>query len=262
MADRTPAPPEIREREDTTPETKQTSETKPVEVAQEACESGDAEPDRTVQSARSPKVGDAARDRTQQSAQKATEPETNRKDSDSTPDEEATASRPASASASAEPAVPARTPSTEIRPVETEAARRRVEREVDQPPAQTLLGLMRFTGIGLPRDLVETAFWSSLTSDRGSKGARVGAELVQPQLNPPEHVTAKLLRSRWGTLISDLSESAAGTTNLYSLNKDLQDTAQNGEIRAVLSLLARGADADSAGEEGRSAVINAAWRGR
>jgi len=129
-------------------------------------------------------------------------------------------------------------------------------------PAQTLLGLMRFTGIGLPRDLAETAFWWSLASDRGSEGARVGAELVQPQLNPREHVTAKRLRSRWGTLITDLSESAAGTTNLDSLNKDLQDAAQNGDIRAVLSLLARGADADSAGEEGRSAVINAAWRGR
>ena len=121
---------------------------------------------------------------------------------------------------------------------------------------------MRFTGIGLPHDLAETAFGWSLASDRGSDGGKVGSELVQPQLNPREHITARRLRSQWGTLIKDLSESASGTTNLSELNKDLQQAAQNWDIQAVLSFLARGADADSAGEEGRSAVINAAWRGR
>ena len=143
-------------------------------------------------------------------------------------------------------------------------ARRWLTRAAEQGhvPAQTLLGLMRFTGIGLPRDLAETAFWWSLASDRGSEGAKVGSELVQPQLNPREHITAKRLRSRWGTLINDLSDSASGSTNQATLNQDLQEAAQNGDIQAVLSLLARGADADSAGEEGRSAVINAAWRGR
>jgi TPR repeat protein len=129
-------------------------------------------------------------------------------------------------------------------------------------PAQTLLGVTRFTGVGLPRDLAETAFWWSLASHQGNVGAKVGTELIQSLLKPNELVKSERLKARWGSLITDLSGLAAGPTNLSELNRELQDASQRGDVSAVLSLLARGADADSAGEEGRDAVINAAWRGR
>jgi hypothetical protein len=129
-------------------------------------------------------------------------------------------------------------------------------------PAQTLLGVTRFTGVGLPRDLAETAFWWSLASHQGNVGAKVGTELIQSLLKPDELVKSERLKARWGSLITDLSGLAAGPTNLSELNRELQDASQRGDVSAVLSLLARGADADSAGEEGRDAVINAAWRGR
>lgn len=122
--------------------------------------------------------------------------------------------------------------------------------------------MTRFTGVGLPRDLAETAFWWSLASHQGNVGAKVGTELIQSLLKPDELVKSERLKARWGSLITDLSGLAAGPTNLSELNRELQDASQRGDVSAVLSLLARGADADSAGEEGRDAVINAAWRGR
>ena len=129
-------------------------------------------------------------------------------------------------------------------------------------PAQSLLGLMRFTGFGVPQDQAESAFWWSLAADAGDDGAKTGSALLKNLLKPSELVQSKRLRARWGSLINDLTDIPAGNTNRRDMNDALRDASEQGEIDAVLSLLARGADADKAGEEGRNAVIGAAWRGR
>lgn len=129
-------------------------------------------------------------------------------------------------------------------------------------PAQSLLGLMRFTGFGVPQDQAESAFWWSLAADAGDDGAKTGSALLKNLLKPSELVQSRRLRARWGSLINDLTDIPAGNTNRRDMNDALRDASEQGEIDAVLSLLARGADADKAGEEGRNAVIGAAWRGR
>lgn len=129
-------------------------------------------------------------------------------------------------------------------------------------PAQVLIGLMRLTGVGLPRDLSETAFWWSLAAERGNETAKTAAERLDPLLKPREVVRSHQLRAQWGSLIRDLADSANQRSNLRSVNRDLQTAAEEGDLGAVLSMLARGADADSIGEDGRNAVLNAAWRGR
>lgn len=129
-------------------------------------------------------------------------------------------------------------------------------------PAQTLLGMLRFTGLGVPQDQAEAAFWWSLAADAGDDGAKIGTELIQKLLKPRELVKSKRLRARWGSLITDLADLNTGNTNRRDLDDRLREASEQGDFDAVLSLLASGADADEAGDEGRNAVINAAWRGR
>lgn len=133
-------------------------------------------------------------------------------------------------------------------------------------PAQSLLALMRFTGKGAGQnaepDEAEAAFWWSLAAEAGNKGAKLATERLQPLLKPREHVRAQRLRARWGSLITDLADLASGETTRRDLDRALQAAAEKGDLEAVLSLLARGADADQSGDAGRNAVINAAWRGR
>lgn len=129
-------------------------------------------------------------------------------------------------------------------------------------PAQSLLALLRFTGFGVPQDQAEAAFWWSLAADGGDDGAKIAVDLIQKQLKPRELVKSKRLRARWGSLITDLAELTTGKTNRRDLDSELRDASEKGDLDAVLSLLASGADADEAGDEGRNAVINAAWRGR
>ncbi len=145
-----------------------------------------------------------------------------------------------------------------------EQARKLLSKAAEQgySPAQTLLGLMRLTGAGLPRDLAESSFWWSLAADRGGKGAKLGLELIQNKLKPSEVIKANRLRLRWGRLITDYADAKRGETNQRDLNAELQAASERGDSGAVLSLLARGADPESAGTQGRNALISAAWRGR
>lgn len=145
-----------------------------------------------------------------------------------------------------------------------EEARKLLARAAQQGyvPAQSLLALMYFTGFGVPQDQAEAAFWWSLAADGGDDGAKIAVELVQKLLKPREFVKTRRLRARWGSLIADLAELTAGNTNRKDLDAALRTASEKGDLDAVLALLSRGADADEAGDEGRSAVINAAWRGR
>jgi TPR repeat protein len=129
-------------------------------------------------------------------------------------------------------------------------------------PAQTLLGLMKFTGLGVKQDQAEAAFWWSLAAKAGDEGAKTAEAMIQNLLKPSELVQSKRLRARWGSLITDLADITAGDTNRRDLDGALRAASEKGDLDAVLSLLARGADPDKPGDEGRNAVINAAWRGR
>lgn len=137
-------------------------------------------------------------------------------------------------------------------------------------PAQSLLALMRLTGKGGGKDErqtgepdeAEAAFWWSLAAEAGNRGAKLATERLQPLLKPQEHIRAQRLRTRWGSLITDLADLATGETSRRDLDRALQAAAEKGDLDAVQSLLARGADADESGDAGRNAVINAAWRGR
>lgn len=153
-------------------------------------------------------------------------------------------------------------------PKDTANAQKWLTRAAEQgyAPAQSLLALMRLTGKGTGKnaepDVAEAAFWWSLAAEAGNPGAKLASERLKPLLKPQEHVRAQRLRARWGNLINDLADLSSGETSRRDLDRALQTAAEKGDLDAVLSLLARGADADQSGDAGRNAVINAAWRGR
>jgi hypothetical protein len=149
-------------------------------------------------------------------------------------------------------------------PKDTAAALKWLSRAAEQSyaPAQTLLGLLKFTGVGVAQDQAEAAFWWSLAATAGDEGAKTASAMIQNLLKPSELVRSKRLRARWGSLITDLADITAGDTNRRDLDGALRAASEKGDLDAVLSLLARGADPDKPGDEGRNAVINAAWRGR
>lgn len=149
-------------------------------------------------------------------------------------------------------------------PQDMKAAQKWLTRSAEQgfAPAQSLLALMRFTGKGVDQDQAEAAFWWLLAAEAGDPGAKLASTRLRPLLQPQEYIRSQRLRARWGSLISDLADLAAGETSRREIDRALQAAAEKGDLDSVLSLLARGADADKSGENGRSAVINAAWRGR
>lgn len=53
-------------------------------------------------------------------------------------------------------------------------------------PAQTLLGLMKFTGLGVKQDQAEAAFWWSLAAKAGDEGAKTAEAMIQNLLKPSE----------------------------------------------------------------------------
>lgn len=156
----------------------------------------------------------------------------------------------------------------DIVPRDMAAAQKWLTRAAEQgyAPAQSLLALMRLTGKGKGQngepDAAEAAFWWSLAAEADNPGAKVATRRLRPLLRPQEHSRAARLRARWGSLITDLSDLTSGENSRRDLDRALQTAAEKGDLDAVLSLLARGADADESGDAGRNAVINAAWRGR
>lgn len=149
-------------------------------------------------------------------------------------------------------------------PKDMKTAQKWLTRSAEQgyAPAQSLLALMRFTGMGVDQDQAEAAFWWLLAAETDNPGAKLASTRLRPLLKPQEYIRSQRLRARWGSLISDLADLATGETSRRDIDRALQAAAEKGDLDTVLSLLARGADADKSGENGRSAVINAAWRGR
>jgi len=145
-------------------------------------------------------------------------------------------------------------------PKDMAAALKWLSRAAEQgyAPAQTLLGLMKFTGLGVKQDQTEAAFWWSLAAKAGDEGAKTAEAMIQNLLKPSELAQSKRLRARWGSLITDLADITAGDSNRRDLDGALRAASEKGDLDAVLSLLARGADPDKPGDEGRNAVINAA----
>ena len=148
-------------------------------------------------------------------------------------------------------------------PKDLETAQKWLTRAAEQgyAPAQSVLALMRLTGQGVEQDQAEAAFWWHLAAEAGNAGAAQASKNLRPLLKPQEYVRSQRLRARWGSLIADLADRATGDTSRREIDRALQEAAEKGDLDSVLSLLARGADADLSGDAGRNAVINAAWRG-
>ena len=81
---------------------------------------------------------------------------------------------------------------------DTEAVRwYRLAAEQGYALAQFSLGLMYFTGEGLPQDLVLAYMWCNLSAAQGNEVARVSKDRIEAQMTREEIAEAQRLSREW-----------------------------------------------------------------
>ena len=130
-------------------------------------------------------------------------------------------------------------------------------------PAQILLGALAADGgsVDQPRDLGEAQAWLTLAAGNDSKAAALAVKSLTPMLEVKDIIHSKQRQSE----LRQLSALAAPQTNSKLSSKEagdrLRQAAALGDLETVTIMLTQGADADSSDEDGRTALIEASWRG-
>ncbi len=131
--------------------------------------------------------------------------------------------------------------------------------------AQILLGYLALrSGIasdGMP-DLARAELWWWAAELQDNPLARDVRKKLAPLLGARDVSSAHRLKSEYRTLLPLLPRTVAGTAlDRNVTNNAFRAAAASGDANRLLDLLVRGADADGQDSEGRTAIINAAWRG-
>ena len=125
--------------------------------------------------------------------------------------------------------------------------------------AQVALAFVQMQGRVVPRDLAAAAFWFSRAAERGSETAKAAREIVDPALSTADLAKERQMRADFKAI--DTLASSSGLGNQGALDTQLREAATTGDENQMIDALVKGANADSRDGEGRSALINASWRG-
>ena len=132
-------------------------------------------------------------------------------------------------------------------------------------PAQLLLGALAADGgsVDQPRDLGEAQAWLSLAAGNDSKPAADAVKALAPMMEVKDIIKSRQRQSDLRQVTAMMSPQANGTTKLTAkeAGDKLRQAAALGDLETVTVMLAQGADADSTDEDGRTALIEASWRG-
>ena len=131
--------------------------------------------------------------------------------------------------------------------------------------AQILLGYLALrvgtASDGTP-DLVRAELWWWAAELQDDPLARDFRKKLAPLLGPRDVSSAHRLKSEYRTLLPLLPRTVSGSPlDRSETNSSFRTAAAAGDVKRLLDLLVLGADADSQDSEGRTAMINAAWRG-
>ena len=127
--------------------------------------------------------------------------------------------------------------------------------------SQLTLGYMALKGYGVKQDKTEALTWLTLAANQGNGDAARAAALIEPTLTAQELIAARRSVSDWKSVMEPATPPAATEGKAASERGPLQDAIAHGDAAAVRALIARGEDANGRDREGRTAMINAAWRG-
>lgn len=127
--------------------------------------------------------------------------------------------------------------------------------------AQLALGYLAARGHGVERDLSEAMLWWTLAGEAGNETAARAAEMLEPHLSPDDLLRARREVSSWRASLGTTDPDSNPGGDERQKTAPLQEAIAAGDLAAVHSLLARGEDADGRDIDGRTALINAGWRG-
>jgi len=130
--------------------------------------------------------------------------------------------------------------------------------------AQLLLGYLALKP-GRNRDLAQADAWLWAAAQQGSKFAAASRKPLQRIMRASEILKSRRLRKQLQGLFALLPISFGGGSEgdaKTKSNDKLRNSAARGEVKDLLDSLLQGADVDGQDIDGKTAMINAAWRGR
>lgn len=127
--------------------------------------------------------------------------------------------------------------------------------------AQLLLGALLADGQIIPKDLIQSHVFFELASAQGSDEANEMLPVLERQMTPREVVDSRRLARQYRRLLDATAEARSRGSSGEGLRDQLLDAAAAGNTAKTAELLSRGADLEGNDTAGRTAVINAAWRG-
>ncbi len=133
--------------------------------------------------------------------------------------------------------------------------------EQNYAPAQRILGFLHGRAIGTPRDLAKAHFWWTQAAQAGDEIAREGKELLEPIMPAKDLIESRKLSAQWAQIMSEVAPPQARPEEKREMQEELRRAAETGDIARVRTLLALGVDAQATDKGGKTALINAAWRG-
>lgn len=150
--------------------------------------------------------------------------------------------------------------------VNPDKAREWLQKSADRgyAKAQLLLGYLALKP-GRNRDLAQADAWLWAAAQQGSKFAAASRKPLQRIMRASEILKSRRLRQQLKRLFALLPISFGGGSEgdaKTKSNDKLRNSAARGEVKDLLDSLLQGADVDGQDIDGKTAMINAAWRGR
>jgi uncharacterized protein len=129
-------------------------------------------------------------------------------------------------------------------------------------PAQMRLAEENLRGAGRNTSRAEAYAWYSIAAHDGSKAAERAQGLLGPLLTPAEHEAADRLSRSLDATVTESRQHRPLPAQQKALDEALAAALDGENATKTDQLLAQGADPNATDRFGRSAVIDAAWRGR
>jgi hypothetical protein len=128
-------------------------------------------------------------------------------------------------------------------------------------PAQLLTAAIVVEGSVAERDLAEAHAWLSIAAEKGSKAADEALKELEKQMTVRDDLRARQRRNQLRQVFVLSQPKIVDPAKKQPLDEDLRIATTLGDEEAVYVLLAQGSDANKPDEDGRTAAIEAAWRG-
>lgn len=112
-------------------------------------------------------------------------------------------------------------------------------------------------------DLATADMWFWAASQKNIQLADDIRSRLVPLMRADEVLRARRMKSNFTSLLALLPSSLSGSADeIDAANDSLRAAAEAGDVKELLKALSQGADVDGKDIDGRTAMINAAWRGR